>query len=55
MTKYLLHSVGILYRTYLSYANEFLMNTDVSFLESVVISNIGLAEGISQDKVSLAL
>lgn len=55
MTKNLLQSVGVLYRTYLSYANEFLMDTDVSFSESVVISNIGLAEGISQEEISLSL
>jgi DNA-binding MarR family transcriptional regulator len=31
------------------------MDTDVSFSESVVISNIGLAEGISQEEISLSL
>jgi len=55
MTKNLLQSIGVLYRTYLSYANEFLVDTDVSFSESVVISNIGFAEGISQEEISLML
>ena len=55
MNKNLLQSIGVLYRTYLSYVNEFLVNTDVSFSESVVISNIGLAEGISQEEISLKL
>lgn len=55
MTKNLLQNIGVLYRTYLSYVNEFLVNTDVSFSESVVISNIGLAEGISQEEISLKL
>ncbi|MBQ7430422.1 MAG: MarR family transcriptional regulator [Butyrivibrio sp.] len=55
MSKNLLQSIGVLYRTYLSYANEFLVDTDVSFSESVVISNIGFAEGISQEEISLML
>ncbi|MCR5254733.1 MAG: MarR family transcriptional regulator [Acetatifactor sp.] len=55
MIKNLMQGIGVLYRTYLSYANEFLKDTDVSFSESVVISNIGLAEGISQEEVSVNL
>ena len=55
MIKNLMQGIGVLYRTYLSYANEFLKDTDVSFSESVVISNIGLAEGISQEEISVNL
>ena len=55
MIKNLMQGIVVLYRTYLSYANEFLKDTDVSFSESVVISNIGLAEGISQEEISVKL
>lgn len=55
MNKNVFQSVGILYRTYLNYANLFLKDMDVSFSESVVISNIGVAEGITQEGISSAL
>ena len=55
MNKNMLQIVGILYRTYLSYASDFLKDTDISFSESVVLSNVGMTQGISQEEISMYL
>ena len=52
MDRNIFQNVGILYRSYLNYANSFLKDLGLSFSESVVISNIGASEGITQEGIA---
>ena len=55
MNKSVFRSIGVLYRTYLSYADEFLKGTGVSFSESVIITNVGMNEGTNQEEIAKSL
>ena len=55
MNRNIFQNVGILYRSYLNYANSFLKDLGLSFSESVVISNIGASEGITQEGIDSLL
>ena len=55
MNRNIFQNVGILYRSYLNYANSFLKDLGLSFSESVVISNIGASEGITQEGIASLL
>lgn len=55
MDRNIFQNVGILYRSYLNYANSFLKDLGLSFSESVVISNIGASEGITQEGIASLL
>lgn len=55
MDRNIFQNVGILYRSYLNYANNFLKDLGLSFSESVVISNIGASEGITQEGIASLL
>ena len=55
MNRNVFQSVGILYRTYLNFANGFLKDLGLSFSESVIISHIGGSEGITQERIATSL
>lgn len=55
MDRNIFQNIGILYRSYLNYANNFLKDLGLSFSESVVISNIGASEGITQEGIASLL
>lgn len=53
MDSTIIENFGILYRTFVSYTNEFLKDYDISFAQSVIIANIGNHKEISQEQISV--